>query len=165
MRGPRPRSGRTACLIGVCNHVVLSNEFGTSIAIYHGPAAPRCGETASGLKDTRNKQAPHSLARLSAWRAASRYVVILASHSYETQVALQIERQEFIQSKIIDRVADEDDDLVFVEQKKKLVVDVRAKDDLELYYKTIPDYFEQDDGRKLTEIPDRTSTDMIEGRY
>ena len=52
-----------------------------------------------------------------------------------------------------------------VEQKKKLVVDVRAKDDLELYYKTIPDYFEQDDGRKLTEIPDRTSTDMIEGRY
>ena len=49
--------------------------------------------------------------------------------------------------------------------KKKLVVDVRAKDDLELYYKTIPDYFEQDDGRKLTEIPDRTSTDMIEGRY
>ena len=39
------------------------------------------------------------------------------------------------------------------------------KDDLELYYKTIPDYFEQDDGRKLTEIPDRTSTDMIEGRY
>ena len=80
-------------------------------------------------------------------------------------VALQIERQEFIQSKIIDRVADEDDDLVFVEQKKKLVVDVRDKDDLELYYKTIPDYFEQDDGRKLTEIPDRTSTDMIEGRY
>ena len=80
-------------------------------------------------------------------------------------VALQIERQEFIQSKIIDRVADEDDDLVFVEQKKKLVVDVLAKDDLELYYKTIPDYFEQDDGRKLTEIPDRTSTDMIEGRY
>ena len=77
----------------------------------------------------------------------------------------QIERQEFIQSKIIDRVADEDDDLVFVEQKKKLVVDVRDKDDLELYYKTIPDYFEQDDGRKLTEIPDRTSTDMIEGRY
>ena len=50
-------------------------------------------------------------------------------------------------------------------KKKKLVVDVRAKDDLELYYKTIPDYFEQDDGRKLTEIPDRTSTDMIEGRY
>ena len=49
--------------------------------------------------------------------------------------------------------------------KKKLVVDVRDKDDLELYYKTIPDYFEQDDGRKLTEIPDRTSTDMIEGRY
>ena len=46
--------------------------------------------------------------------------VTLASHSYETQVALQIERQEFIQSKIIDRVADEDDDLVFVEQKKKL---------------------------------------------
>ena len=44
-------------------------------------------------------------------------------------------------------------------------MDVRAKDDLELYYKTIPDYFEQDDGRKLTEIPDRTSTDMIEGRY
>ena len=43
--------------------------------------------------------------------------------------------------------------------------DVRDKDDLELYYKTIPDYFEQDDGRKLTEIPDRTSTDMIEGRY
>ena len=42
---------------------------------------------------------------------------------------------------------------------------VRDKDDLELYYKTIPDYFEQDDGRKLTEIPDRTSTDMIEGRY
>ena len=39
-------------------------------------------------------------------------------------VALQIERQEFIQSKIIDRVADEDDDLVFVEQKKKLVVEV-----------------------------------------
>ena len=54
---------------------------------------------------------------------------------------IQIERQEFIQSKIIDRVADEDDDLVFVEQKKKLVVDVRDKDDLELYYKTIPDYF------------------------
>ena len=50
-------------------------------------------------------------------------------------------------------------------QKKKLVVDVRAKDDLELYYKTIPDYFEQDDGRKLTEVPDRTSTDMIEGTY
>ena len=91
--------------------------------------------------------------------------ITLASHSYETQVALQIERQEFIQSKIIDRVADEDDDLVFVEQMKKLVVDVRDKDDLELYYKTIPDYFEQDDGRKLTEIPDRTSTDMIEGRY
>ena len=45
------------------------------------------------------------------------------------------------------------------------LLDVRAKDDLELYYKTIPDYFEQDDGRKLTEIPDRTSTDMIEGRY
>ena len=67
--------------------------------------------------------------------------------------------------KIIDRVADEDDDLVFTEVKKKLVVDVRAKDDLELYYKTIPDYFEQDDGRKLTEIPDRTSTDMIEGTY
>ena len=43
--------------------------------------------------------------------------------------------------------------------------DVRDKDDLELYYKTIPDYFEQDDGRKLTEVPDRTSTDMIEGRY
>ncbi len=86
-------------------------------------------------------------------------------HTCQTQVALQIERQEFIQSKIIDRVADEDDDLVFVEQKKKLVVDVRAKDDLELYYKTIPDYSEQDDGRKLTEIPDRTSTDMIEGRY
>ena len=42
---------------------------------------------------------------------------------------------------------------------------VRAKDDLELYYKTIPDYFEQDDGRKLTEVPDRTSTDMIEGTY
>ena len=42
---------------------------------------------------------------------------------------------------------------------------VLDKDDLELYYKTIPDYFEQDDGRKLTEIPDRTSTDMIEGRY
>jgi len=43
---------------------------------------------------------------------------------------------------------------------------VHDKDDLELYYKTIPDYFEQDDGRKLTEIPDRTSTDMmIEGRY
>lgn len=92
-------------------------------------------------------------------------LVILASHSYRTQVALQIERQQFIQSKIIDRVADENDDLVFVEQKKKLVVDVRDKDDLELYYKTIPDYFEQDDGRKLTEIPDRTSTDMIEGRY
>ena len=55
--------------------------------------------------------------------------------------------------------------MVFVEQKKKLVVDVRAKDDLELYYKTIPDYSEQDDGRKLTEIPDRTSTDMIEGHY
>ena len=52
-----------------------------------------------------------------------------------------------------------------VEQKKKLVVDVRDKDDLELYYKTIPDYFEQDDGRKLTEVPDRTSTDMIEGTY
>ena len=30
---------------------------------------------------------------------------------------------------------------MFVEQKKKLVVDVRDKDDLELYYKTIPDYF------------------------
>ena len=44
-------------------------------------------------------------------------------------------------------------------------MDVRAKDDLELYYKTIPDYFEQDDGRKLTEVPDRTSTDMIEGTY
>ena len=42
---------------------------------------------------------------------------------------------------------------------------VRDKDDLELYYKTIPDYFEQDDGRKLTEVPDRTSTDMIEGAY
>ena len=68
-------------------------------------------------------------------------------------------------SKIIDRVADEDDDLVFTEVKKKLVVDVRDKDDLELYYKTIPDYFEQDDGRKLTEVPDRTSTDMIEGTY
>ena len=86
---------------------------------------------------------------------------------------------------------------MFVEQKKKLVVDVgrgvemdlqrdavgatpprrfasarrdafaqvRDKDDLELYYKTIPDYFEQDDGRKLTEVPDRTSTDMIEGHY
>ena len=51
------------------------------------------------------------------------------------------------------------------QQKKKLVVDVRDKDDLELYYKTIPDYFEQDYGRKLTEIPDRASTDMIEGRY
>jgi len=47
-----------------------------------------------------------------------------ARHGYRTQVALQIERQEFIQSKIIDRVADEDDDLVFVEQKKKLVVEV-----------------------------------------
>ena len=68
-------------------------------------------------------------------------------------------------SKIIDRVADEDDDLVFTEVKKKLVVDVRDKDDLELYYKTIPDYFEQDDGRKLTEVPDRTSADMIEGTY
>ena len=53
----------------------------------------------------------------------------------------------------------------FTEVKKKLVVDVRDKDDLELYYKTIPDYFEQDDGRKLTEVPDRTSTDMIEGAY
>ena len=41
----------------------------------------------------------------------------------------------------------------------------KKKVNLELYYKTIPDYFEQDDGRKLTEIPDRTSTDMIEGRY
>jgi hypothetical protein len=47
-----------------------------------------------------------------------------ARHGSRTQVALQIERQEFIQSKIIDRVADEDDDLVFVEQKKKLVVEV-----------------------------------------
>ena len=72
---------------------------------------------------------------------------------------------DVIRSKIIDRVADEDDDLVFTEVKKKLVVDVRDKDDLELYYKTIPDYFEQDDGRKLTEVPDRTSTDMIEGHY
>ena len=51
------------------------------------------------------------------------------------------------------------------EATKNPTLDVRAKDDLELYYKTIPDYFEQDDGRKLTEIPDRTSTDMIEGRY
>ena len=72
---------------------------------------------------------------------------------------------ELPRSRIIDRVADEDDDLVFTEVKKKLVVDVRDKDDLELYYKTIPDYFEQDDGRKLTEVPDRTSTDMIEGTY
>ena len=43
--------------------------------------------------------------------------------------------------KIIDRVADGDGDLVFVEWKRKLVVDVRDKDDLQLYYRTIGDYF------------------------
>ncbi len=50
-------------------------------------------------------------------------------------------------------------------RRRDAFAQVRDKDDLELYYKTIPDYFEQDDGRKLTEIPDRTSMDMIEGRY
>ena len=50
-------------------------------------------------------------------------------------------------------------------RRRDAFAQVRDKDDLELYYKTIPDYFEQDDGRKLTEVPDRTSTDMIEGRY
>ena len=78
-------------------------------------------------------------------------------------VALQIKRQAFIQSKIIDRVADEDDDLEFVEVTKKLVVEVRDWDDLELYYKTVPDYFEQDDGRKLNELPERTESDMVAG--
>ena len=54
---------------------------------------------------------------------------------------------------------------MFLDKEKKFVVDVRTRDDFQLYYKTISDWLEGDDGRKLTEIPDRTSTDLIEGTY
>mmetsp|Transcript_33531 Transcript_33531/g.101206 ORF Transcript_33531/g.101206 Transcript_33531/m.101206 type:complete len:757 (+) Transcript_33531:487-2757(+) len=70
------------------------------------------------------------------------------------EVEVQIARAAWINEKIIDRVADEDDTLEFKDVSWTFKARVSEKDTLQLYYPTVPEFFEQDDGRPLTDLPD-----------
>jgi len=70
------------------------------------------------------------------------------------EVEVQIARAAWINEKIIDRVADEDDTLEFKDVSWTFKARISEKDTLQLYYPTVPEFFEQDDGRPLTDLPD-----------